>query len=87
MGRDWHGFCEVVHQADSYGVVLLAVSKEAAAAGMTVGDTGISAVGATILAVERKESVLSFPAADLKLGVNDRLLCYGELAKMRDLRW
>jgi len=86
-GRERHGSYEVVHQADSHGVVLLAVGKEAAAAGMTVGDTGISAVGATILAIERKDTVLPFPVADVKLGVNDRLLCYGELAKMSDLRW
>ncbi len=86
FGRDWHRYHEIVHQADSYGVVLITVDREAVAAGMTIGDTGISAIGAAVLAVERKDAVLPFPAADLKLEVDDRLLCYGELGKIRDTR-
>ena len=86
FGRDWHRYHEVIHQADSYGVVLVGVDREVVAAGVTVGETGISATGVAVLAVERKGAVLPFPAADLKLEVDDRLLCYGELGKIRDMR-
>lgn len=53
---------------------------------MTVGETGISATGVAVVVVERKGTVLPFPAADLKLEDDDRLLCYGELGKIRDTR-
>jgi hypothetical protein len=85
--RDLHRPHEVLHQADAYGVVLVTVSRDAVAAGLTVGNCGLSAIGGIVLAVERKGAVLSLPAAEVKLEADDRVLCYGNMAKISGLDW
>lgn len=85
--RDRHRPHEIVHQADSYGVVLVPVSRDDVTAGLTVGNCGLSAIGGIVLAVERKDVVLSLPAAEVRLQADDRVLCYGDVAKIRDLDW
>lgn len=73
---------EVLYEAGPYGVVRLLVDEEMRAKGVSVGDTGLASKGVTVLALERGDAVLTFPAVEAPLQSGDHLLCYGELASI-----
>ena len=76
---------EILHEAGRYGVVRLAVGEEATE-GLTLRDTGFLERGVSILAIERKDEVVSFPEAEQQLLAGDQLLCYGELSQITGMK-
>ena len=78
-GRRVRVIREVLHQAGPYGVVRIEVDEEVGRKAVSVGDTGLAAKGVSVLAVERRDTVLVLPAAEEPLQPGDRLLCYGEI--------
>ena len=76
---------EILYEAGRYGVVRLAVGEEATE-GLTLRDTGFLERGISILAIERKDEVVSFPEAAQQLLAGDQLLCYGEVAKITGMK-
>jgi uncharacterized transporter YbjL len=76
---------EILHEAGRYGVVRLAVGEEAAT-GFTLRDTGFLDNDISVLAVERKGEVMSFPDAEQQLLAGDQLLCYGEVARITSMK-
>ena len=69
---------EVLYDADGYGLVRFTVGSKAAEGNISVSNTGLSERGLAVLAIERKDKVLPFPAAEEKLLPGDQILCYGE---------
>ena len=76
----------ILHQVGGYGVVRLAVGEDAARAGLALKDSGLMKEGITILAIERKDAVLPFPAAEEPLQAGDQLLCYGVCKEIGDVQ-
>ena len=76
---------EILHEAGRYGVVRLAVGEEAAA-GLTLRDTGFLENDISVLALERKDEVVSLPDAEQQLLAGDQLLCYGEVARITSMK-
>ena len=76
---------EILHQAGHYGVARIALGEKAKATGLTLKDTGFGEHGITILAIERKDTVLPSPEAEERLLAGDYLLCYGRVAEMISL--
>ena len=77
---------EVLHQVGSYGVVRLAVGNKTPRAGFAIKDTEFPERGFSILAIERKDTVLPFPAAEELLLPGDQILCYGEMANIDSVK-
>ena len=76
---------EILHEAGRYGVVRLEVGEEATE-GLALRDTGFLERGVSILAIERKDEVVSFPEAAQQLLAGDQLLCYGEVAQITGMK-
>ena len=76
---------ELLHQAGDYGVAHVAIREEDGVADFALKDTGFTARGITILAIERGDRVLPFPKAEETVLVGDYLLCYGKVAEMINL--
>ena len=85
-GRKWLVDKEILYQTGSYAVVRIKPDEKMVKTGMKIGDSGLMEEGITILAIERKNTVLSLPDADEQLQLGDQLLCYGEVAKIPSIK-
>jgi hypothetical protein len=81
-GRNWLIDKEILYQTGSYVVVRIRLDEKVVKTGMKIGDIGLMEEGMTIIAIERKHTVLSFPGIDEQVQPGDQLLCYGEVAKI-----
>ena len=81
-GRSWLVDKEILYQTGPYAVVRIILDEKVVKAGMKIGDIGLMEEGMTIIAIERKHTVLSFPGIDEQVQPGDQLLCYGEVAKI-----
>jgi hypothetical protein len=81
-GRTWLEDKEILVQAGPYAVVRIKLDEKVVINDMKIGDSGLMEEGMTILAIERKQTVLSLPGADEQVQAGDRLLCYGEMGKI-----
>ena len=73
---------KILHQAGDYGVFRLSIGGEASLAGLKLKDAGFAERDVTVLAIERGDSVLSYPQPEEKLLAGDCLLCYGKLSEI-----
>ena len=71
---------ELLYQAGDYGIARIAVREEDGSAGLALGDTALVERGATVLAIERGDRVLTSPEAEETVLAGDYLLCYGKVA-------
>ncbi|HEX75542.1 MAG TPA: hypothetical protein G4O12_03045 [Dehalococcoidia bacterium] len=76
---------EILHQGGDYAVVRFTLSEQATIANLKLKDAGFQERAITILAIERGESILSYPQPEEKLLIGDNLLCYGKLAEISDI--
>ena len=67
-------------------VVRIRLDEKVVKTGMKIGDIGLMEEGMTIIAIERKHTVLSFPGIDEQVQPGDQLLCYGEVAKIPSIK-
>jgi hypothetical protein len=81
-GRTWLADKEILVQTGPYVVVRIKPDEKMVKPGMKIGDSGLMEEGMTILAIERKDTVLSLPGTDEQVQAGDRLLCYGEVGKI-----
>ncbi len=81
-GRNWLVDKEILYQTGLYAVVRIKLDEKIVETGMRIGDSGLMEEGITILAIERKNTVLSLPDADEQVQLGDQLLCYGEVGKI-----
>jgi hypothetical protein len=81
-GRTWLEDKEILVQAGPYAVVRIKLDEKVVKNDMKIRDSGLMEEGMTILAIERKQTVLSLPGADEQVQAGDRLLCYGEMGKI-----
>lgn len=72
----------ILHEKNEYGVVRVWLSSQAKAINMTIRDTGFDRSGITVLAIERRERVISFPDSSEFLQPGDYILCYGRMAEI-----
>lgn len=82
QGRNWLVDKEILYQTHSYVIVRIKMDEKMVKTGIRIGDSGLMEEGITILAIERKYTVLSLPDADEQVQLGDHLLCYGEVAKI-----
>jgi len=68
-----------------YGVAELAVHKDAAIIGKSIGDSGLREKDITVLTLHRGAQVVPNPRASTPLEAEDRLLCFGNLEEMRSM--
>ena len=73
---------EIIHQTGHYGVMRMAVGEQIAKTGLTLKDTDLKQREITILAIERKDTVIPFPSDDEVIHSGDYLLCYGKVLDM-----
>lgn len=81
-GSNWLVDKEILYQTGPYVVVRIKPDEKIVETGMKIGDSGLMEGGMTILAIERKNTVLSLPDADEQVQLGDQLLCYGEAGKI-----
>ncbi len=84
-GRNWLVDKEILYQTGSYVVVRIRLDEKVVKTGMKIGDIGLIEEGMTIIAIDRKHTVLSFPGIDEQVQPGDQLLCYGEVAKIPNM--
>ncbi len=77
---------EMVYQAGCYAVVRLGVSAENMEDISNLKNTGLRERGVTILAIERKDTVITLPGDGKKLLAGDYLPCYGKAAELTLIR-
>ena len=68
-----------------YGVAELHIRAEAEMVGKTIADSGLGEQDITVLTLNRGHTVIPNPRANRVLEADDRLVCFGKLANMRDL--
>ncbi len=86
LGRNWLRDKEILYQTGSYVIVRIKLDEKVLKTGMKIGDIGLMEEGMTIIAIERKHTVLSFPGIDEQVQPGDQLLCYGEVAKIPGMK-
>jgi len=69
-----------------YGVAEVQIREGADLVGQTIIDSGLREQDIVVLTLNRGTSVISNPKGTRTLKPGDRLLCYGKLESMRDLR-
>jgi hypothetical protein len=100
--RRWEGFVEahlsrfaafeeapadaLLHLAEGYGLVRIAVGEASLLAGRSIADSGLSRRHAIVLGIERTGRWLAAPAPETTLAVNDHLVVYGRLQELRSFR-
>jgi len=73
---------EVLAMAEGHGVAEVQVSAATGLAGKMLSEAGLRQAGLLVLAIRRGSEVLPSPVASNRIQVGDRLVCYGELARM-----
>jgi ribosomal protein S6--L-glutamate ligase len=68
-----------------YGVAEVHVPEGSEFVGQSIDESGLRDRDLTVLTLNRDAKVISNPKGSRTLEMNDRLLCYGKLEKMRDL--
>ncbi|HUU30808.1 MAG TPA: TrkA C-terminal domain-containing protein, partial [Phycisphaerae bacterium] len=77
-----HLVCEVLALAEGYGVAEVWVRPELPFAGKTLAEARLREQGMLVLAIRREGRVLPSPSGDERILPEDRLICYGELARI-----
>jgi hypothetical protein len=77
-----HLVCEVLALAEGYGVAEVWVRPELPFAGKTLAEARLREQGMLVLAIRREDRVLPSPSGDERILPEDRLICYGELARI-----
>ncbi|MFC2045281.1 hypothetical protein ACFLUH_01205 [Chloroflexota bacterium] len=72
---------EIIHKTGQYGVARLSVGKQALESQLTIKATGLEEHGLTVLAIERNDIAIPFPAKEEGLLTGDYLLCYGKVTE------
>lgn len=75
---------EVLSLAEGYGVAEIRVEAASPCAGKTLAEADLRAAGLLVLAIRRGEEALPSPSAGERIRPGDRLVCYGEVARMHD---
>jgi len=73
---------EVLHRSGEYGIARVAIGRKDLPDGLTVKSTGLGERGVVVLAIERGDTVMSFPEDAATLSAGDYLLCYGKISGM-----
>jgi hypothetical protein len=73
---------EVLAMAEGHGVAEVLVEAASPCAGKTLADSHLREAGLLVLAIRRGEDVVPTPSAHDRIRPGDRLVCYGELARM-----
>ncbi|HUX02450.1 MAG: TrkA C-terminal domain-containing protein [Phycisphaerae bacterium] len=73
---------EVLALAEGHGVAEVLVDAASPCAGKNLADSHLREAGLLVLAIRRGEDVLPTPSAHERIRPGDRLVCYGELARM-----
>jgi len=73
---------EVLHRSGEYAIARVAIGRKDMPDGLTVKNTGLGERGVVVLAIERGDSVMSFPEDTDTLSAGDYLLCYGKISGM-----
>jgi amino acid transporter len=76
---------EILHQSGGYSVTRLSIGQKDVSASLTTKGTGLEERGITILAIERGDTVMTFPKGDETLATGDYLLCYGKTAELSNI--
>jgi len=75
---------EVFTLAEGHGVAEIRVEAASPCAGKTLAEADLRAAGLLVLAIRRGEEALPNPSAGERIRPGDRLICYGEVARMHD---
>jgi hypothetical protein len=81
-GRTWLEDKEILVQTGPYAVVRIKLDEKVVKHDMKIRDSGLMEEGMTILAIERKNTILPLPGTDEQVQAGDWLLCYGEVGKI-----
>jgi amino acid transporter len=76
---------EILHQSGGYSVMRLAIGQKDVPTALTTKATGLAERGITILAIERGDTILTFPKDEETLAIGDYLLCYGKTAELTSI--
>jgi amino acid transporter len=73
---------EILHQSGGYSVTRLVIGQKDLPASLTAKGTSLTERGIVILAIERGDTILTFPGDDETLATGDFLLCYGKTTEL-----
>jgi hypothetical protein len=76
---------ELLQQPDGYGVATIIIEKKSKVTGSTLTKSGFRERNVLILSIERGEEIIHIPDAKTRILAGDRLICYGELDKLKGL--
>lgn len=77
-------FEELVVATGGYGVSQIEVCKDSPILNKTLIESGLRQHDITVLTIERGGEVIPNPAANTKIILGDRLVCFGKLGNIRD---
>jgi len=75
---------EVLALAEGHGVAEIRVEAASPCAGKTLAEANLRTAGLLVLAIRRGDEALPSPSASERIRPGDRLVCYGEVARMHD---
>ncbi|MCK4858985.1 MAG: hypothetical protein KAS87_00315 [Candidatus Omnitrophica bacterium] len=76
-------FEELVVATAGYGISKIEICKDNPIVDKTLVDSNLKKLDILILAVERKEKIITNPPADTKILLGDKLICFGKLGNIR----
>lgn len=76
-------FEELLVATGGYGVSSIEVCKDSPVLNKTLQDSDLRSHDITVLAIERKENIIPNPSAEVKIVLEDRLICFGRLENIR----
>ncbi len=76
---------EILQQAEGYGIATALIGKDSKLAGRTLSESGFREKDLLVLSIERDEGIIPVPKDQAKIGVGDRLICYGKMENLKDL--
>ena len=77
-------FKELLVETGGYGVSSIRVFKDSSIVDKTLHDANLAAHDIVVLALERKDVVTPNPPRQTKIGIGDKLICFGKLETIRN---
>ena len=76
---------ELTLATGGYGISNVIIDKGNPLLDRVLAETDLTKRGIVILAIERKDEMTATPPANTKIGLDDRLICFGKLDTIREL--
>lgn len=75
---------ELLVSTGGHGVSQIEVTENSSILDKTIRDADLRSKDITVLSIEKAGKIVPNPAADTKINIGDRLICFGRLENMKE---